>query len=625
MDIDTVVNPLKRTIDDFHGKSHQTSGAATSEHSMPTPPHSSSESGNTHDVSPSRLQRDPSPALSTSTLSSLPTSTAGSNAAAQPVAGLDGSGDRPAKRRKLTPAEKLQQAQEKAERQRLREEKRAQKEAEAAVKAEERRHKNEEKEMKQREKDLIKQQKEEEKRKKEEEEAKKQRAQSRLGNFFTTTTPAKTVKTEGIVRRTSIDGGLSSKGSEDRKPALPPHSHSVTETSKKGPQTYETYFLSFIPSQHSTLAQTSLPVPDAEEAQVRFDSEMIRSRDGQIPPAVTSFFDRTQERLRLPASACKIFELMEGTSSRPVDLTCEHSNQLDLSTARVDVKHIQFSEDVRPPYSGSYTRIADKRRARAFARAPLRRARPDTNYDYDSEAEWEEPEEGDDLLSDEEDDMDSEGVPEEMDEFLDDGDDPQIGRAKLNSYGEVLNSGICWEDRSATKPHAADGHFDLSTMCLEFILPDASIRSIDPFSDQYWVAKGTTATSSRSATTTATPDAPRFDLFGNPVPSTSNMKPPRAPLQPFTNGSNHQSVMTSASGTGPLMKAAKVPAAKLNGTDFEHLKEAVIGSDMSKGDLLKALKQRFPKFTNESIKETVTAGFEKVGPKGQKKWQLMQK
>ncbi|KAG8628309.1 hypothetical protein KVT40_004182 [Elsinoe batatas] len=607
MDMDVVANPLKRTIDDFHGKFHQTSGAATSEHSMPTPPHSSSDSGNAHDASPSRLQRDPSPALSTSTLSSLPTSTTGSNAAAQPVAGLDGSGDRPAKRRKLTPAEKLQQAQEKAERQRLREERRAQKEAEAAVKAEERRHKNEEKEMKQREKDLVKRQKEEEKRKKEEEEAKKQRAQSRLGNFFTTTTPAKTVKPEGMARRISIDAGLSSK-----------------ETSKRAPQTYETYFLSFIPSQHTSLARTSLPISEVEEAQARFDREIVRSRDDQTPPNVTSLFGPTHERLGLPTSASRIFELLEGTSSRPVDLTSEHSSQLDLSASKVDVKHIQFSEDVRPPYSGSYTRITDKRRARAFARAPLSRARPDTNYDYDSEAEWEEPEEGEDVLSDDEDDMESEGSPEEMEEFLDDGDDPQIIRGKLSSYEQVLSSGICWEDPSVTKGHITDGPFDLSTMRLNFILPDASIRSIDPFSDQYWAPKGTAAASSKSTTTTATPDAPRFDLFGNPVPPTSKMKPPRAPLQPIASGSNQQSATTSSSGTGPLMKAAKVPAAKLGGTDFEHLKKAVVGSDMSKGDLLKALKQRFPKFTNEVIKETVTASFEKAGPKGQKKWQLMQ-
>lgn len=172
----TLDNPLKRSLDDFHEKDLSRSEKTTaSEQAMPTPPHSLGE--RSHDDSPTRNQREASPALSTSTLSSLPTSTAGSNAdrSAQPALNLDGTTEPPKKKRKLTPAEKLQKDKDKAERARLREERRVQKEAEAAVKAEERRVKNEEKEVKQRERDLVKQQKEEEKRKKEEEIAKKQR------------------------------------------------------------------------------------------------------------------------------------------------------------------------------------------------------------------------------------------------------------------------------------------------------------------------------------------------------------------------------------------------------------------------------------------------------------------
>lgn len=100
----------------------------------------------------------------------------------------------PAKRRKLTLAEKAQSKQEKeakekeraeqkakrAEEKRLKEEEKRAKEEENKVKDEERRKKNEEKEARKRERDLEKQAKEEERRRLDEEKTKKERVSSLL-------------------------------------------------------------------------------------------------------------------------------------------------------------------------------------------------------------------------------------------------------------------------------------------------------------------------------------------------------------------------------------------------------------------------------------------------------------
>ncbi|KAF4556622.1 Chromatin assembly factor 1 subunit A-like protein [Elsinoe fawcettii] len=616
MDIDTVTtppsNPLKRTLADLTDKPNHSLSAA-SEHSMPTPPQSSSEDGGTVGDSPSKRSREPSPAPSTSTLSSIPTSTAGSNAAGPQAAVLNGTVDRPAKRRKLTPAEKLQQAHEKAEKQRQREERKAQKEAEAAVRAEERRVKNEEKEVKQRERDIAKQQKEEEKRKKDEEIAKKQRNQLRLGNFFAKSSPAKPKQEDA-----EDINGIASQGAKEPEFASPSDSHSAAETSRKRNPNFDRYFLPFSLPQHTVLAPIVPPGLDVEGALSRFDHSVSRAHSTNQPPTLRSLFGSATSRLNLPPLASSVHGLVAGTSSHPVDLTSALGPTIDQQLTAITIKHIQFSEDVRPPYTGSYTQVTNDQKAKAVTRMPLRRVRPDTNYDYDSEAEWEEPEDGEDVLSDEEEDAESVGSADEMDEFLDDGEDTMVARRKLEGGEQPVSSGLCWEDTAAKRSQGqSDGPFDLSTMRLQFILPDDTIRSVDPFSDRYWV---TQASASKRACTVP---IPQRDLFGNPITvAEGGMKPPRAPLQPSSNGPNLKALNSTPATKGPIMKAEKSKAAKLVGADFDMLRDAIIGSDVGKVDLLKALKQRFPKFTNDSIKETVVDSFERVGEKGNKAWQL---
>ncbi|CAN0105810.1 unnamed protein product, partial [Hapterophycus canaliculatus] len=63
------------------------------------------------------------------------------------------------------------------------------------------------------------------------------------------------------------------------------------------------------------------------------------------------------------------------------------------------MKLLQFHQDHRPPYWGTWSKASKQ----VTGRRPLGR---DTkgllNYDYDSEEDWEEEAQGEDLLSDEE-------------------------------------------------------------------------------------------------------------------------------------------------------------------------------------------------------------------------------
>jgi len=141
---------------------------------VPLSPHSMDSSTTSNGAVIGQCSRQASPAVSiTSSLTSIST-----HDEPQPISGLDGTAEsttRPVKRRKLTPAEKMEKTKEKAEKDRVREQEKAKKDEEKLVKDEERRKKNEEKEEKRRQKEQKDQQKEEEKRKKQDELDKKER------------------------------------------------------------------------------------------------------------------------------------------------------------------------------------------------------------------------------------------------------------------------------------------------------------------------------------------------------------------------------------------------------------------------------------------------------------------
>lgn len=121
-------------------------------------------------------------------------------------------------------------------------------------------------------------------------------------------------------------------------------------------------------------------------------------------------------------------------------------------------KFLRFAEDVRPPYSGTFTRKPVTPGLRR-GRNPFQKTLPGINYDYDSEAEWEEgaqDEDGEELLSDDgEEDEEAESLDDEMDGFLDDEEDEAAkGRRGALAALVPLTSGLCWEDEGGRNSRA---------------------------------------------------------------------------------------------------------------------------------------------------------------------------
>ena len=285
---------------------------------------------------------------------------------------------------------------------------------------------------------------------------------------------------------------------------------------------------------------------------------------------------------------------LQGSSQNPVDLTTESGalrrcGPRDLLEAVV-MRHVHFAEDVRPPYCGSYTKIAEPQQKLRLQRAPFRRLRGDTDYDYDSEAEWEEPEEGEDVDSDAEDDAESVGSADEMDGFLEDDTADKLKRNFITSEMVPVSTGMCWADASGRVDGSENNTaFNMASTKLEWLL-DNPVKSINPFSTIYW----------QQETTAVPAPAPAVKPDGtlNLKWSEGAMKPPRVPLQQRTNSSNTTVIVGATSGgKGPIMavsstKATKSTAPKLQGEDLNQFKDAVVGSNLTQNELLKALKQR---------------------------------
>lgn len=126
-------------------------------------------------------------------------------------------------------------------------------------------------------------------------------------------------------------------------------------------------------------------------------------------------------------------------------------------------KYLRFAEDVRPPYCGTFTRKPTTRGLQRGAK-PFDRSLPGVNYDYDSEAEWVADDDGEDLMTDDEDDKDSIAGSDDLDGFLDDEDDVMMKRGALGAL-VATNSGLCWEDEKGKNPRP-----DLDEMRIEVLM-----------------------------------------------------------------------------------------------------------------------------------------------------------
>lgn len=322
--------------------------------------------------------------------------------------------------------------------------------------------------------------------------------------------------------------------------------------------------------------------------------------------AFTTLFakERLWSRGLWQPTAREVIESLQGSSQVPIDLTDdlgEHYRPTDLLNA-LTVRHLHFGEDVRPAYYGTYSRRVLPSNAAKMRRNPFSKLREDTNYDYDSEAEWEEPEEGEDILSDGEEEEESVGDAEEMEEFLDD-DAAEHKRHIITGDLKPISTGLCWENaRGQLDSPVPESNIDLDNMKIDFLLRKLRVitrqdhsrlhltaltkQSINPLSTTYWDPVPIAEVNSTKSGPTKT------QLDGK-------MGPPKNPLLQRSNTNETLTIMNASSGMkGPIMgvvsgKAAKPAPKPLQGAQLAEFKEAVDGSNLTKIELQKALKKRY--------------------------------
>ena len=101
---------------------------------------------------------------------------------------------------------------------------------------------------------------------------------------------------------------------------------------------------------------------------------------------------------------------------------------------------------------------------------------PKINYDYDSEAEWEEPGEGEDLDSDGELEDEGDDDADDMEGFLDD-EGAESGRKRVFG-GDMLpvQTAIWWDDgtRGKIEVEFGGGKLDLKSLSIEGLMGTAA-------------------------------------------------------------------------------------------------------------------------------------------------------
>lgn len=336
-------------------------------------------------------------------------------------------------------------------------------------------------------------------------------------------------------------------------------------------------FLPFVLGKNARLAPINRFAPTGEElVRVNRGMDGFVGREVQEPsPSFRECFARERvQRGFPPQRVAKVVRKLQGSSNAPIDLTQNGGNRPMDELKAIPLKYFFYGEDVRPPYKGTWTRPVDTRTARKLALQPLAQVLPEVVYDYDSEAEWDDAEEGEDIdIEDGEDEEDIED--EEGEDFIDDNNAPQYlaGRGGLPANDvEPICSGLQWQDADG-KMRSADPRYadaDFKEFEVVFLL-DPSPTTIDPFTTAYWEPE------SKKAPVT---------------PLTSSMGPPRLPLSDRTNGQGNTIQATLALVNGKVPKAAKVGPRLVPADLLPAFREAVDGSDLTKIALIEALKKQ---------------------------------
>ncbi|KAK6333729.1 hypothetical protein TWF730_003912 [Orbilia blumenaviensis] len=422
--------------------------------------------------------------------------------------------------------EKAKVKAEKDEQKRLKDEEKAKKEREKAAdkaRRDEEKAKRDEERVK---KDAEKVKREEEKAKKEEEKLKKDRAQLRMDSFFTrkgpmaastapkaplqVVAPTKvdeaTTPSQPILKLSGI-GSLPTKGgSGPTVPDVEMLDNPVSRSEKSDyTKTFQPFFvragvtLAYETSKAGALMEEFCREMDrvlsqsiaetSDEMDVEGSGEEISKSTllGKLSPSEfeTIFgFPLSSKRGQIRRLSTKQILARLNSSPGPVpDIFGQRkSDNTDYvaELRKLPRKILKYAEDVRPAYRGTYTRVPTKSGLRK-GRNPFQRSLPGVDYDYDSEAEWvQEPDDdGEDIMSEEDEDPMEAGSADEMDDFLDDED--EVIKKKVGIAGPLIPaaSGLMW-----------DGECPKSEELMNYrigVLIEGCTIPINPFSKEYWV------------------------------------------------------------------------------------------------------------------------------------------
>jgi chromatin assembly factor 1 subunit A len=522
---------------------------------------------------------------------------------------------------------------EKEEKRRAAEEKKAAQEAEKAAKEEKKRQKEEEKRKK-----------DEEKQKAEEDKRKKERSQKKLNSFFIVPVAA---------RRGSMDGGRTSAspGPSTQESAVP----AALTPSKPHLSYYDKTFPAFFVQKHVTLAPIN-----------RFERDEQASES--IHPTIDSFLG-TQSHpvsgLRHDFDAMSIFHLRDqrqrgkrvipvreimaefsGRSTQPIDLTSDSQNSqikrsIDL-LKEVPMKFLKFQEDVRPPYRGTYTSQPIHGIAH-LAKNPMRKDLPDKNYDYDSEAEWQEDEDAEDLNSEDEDDEEDDEDDENLKQFLDDENDELAHSKRMIIQGDLepVSTGLCWEDKHKKSTNVKMVKYRMEVILgmsllqfdeLMLIIIDG-VKSIDPFATKYWQPPPTLRKMEPPRRPLDAVKPPNTQQPPNPLPADGKVSKPPVPTDFFAPASSRPlpsiEQPSTSTATAPQHGSKKAKELKpLEGDQLAAFKAAIQQhSDLNKLGLVEILKKRFQDdraVTADVIKATLEKTARREGKRvSEKRWVLI--
>ncbi|KAI5839612.1 chromatin assembly factor 1 subunit A-domain-containing protein [Morchella snyderi] len=405
-----------------------------------------------------------------------------SEVAIDETATVDGGGDGkgPAKKKaKMTEAE----MEERRKAKEAKEKEKEVKEKERAAREEERATKEKKK------KDEEKKKKDDEKKKKDEEKAKKDRAQTRLQNFFVKpsgppSSPAKAAAAPpGTCPKTMPPELEIRQKQSDYEKSFQPFfvKPNVTVAPFQRDDAYKFAMKASIdkalafPREHNCAEDQMETVPAVGKVTKEQITELLHIPPHKRGPRGKMLGYTTKDllaRINAPddSSLPPIIELKKQKIPEGADGTAIYFKMLNC----LPNKFLKFAEDVRPPYSGTFTRNPTTIGLRK-GRNPFQKTLPNVNYDYDSEVEWEEgaqDEDGEELLSDDgEEDEEVESLDDEMDGFLDDEED-QAAKNRRGALAALvpLSSGLCWEDEDGRNTRAEFEEMKMEVLLGEFIL-----------------------------------------------------------------------------------------------------------------------------------------------------------